>query len=575
MAKMLGRYLLFSLTVLLSVLPATVSIAQEENKLEVLTGQLRQLLGTVGHPAVLNIGGYGLFLTDDTLRFYRQRRFTAAWLTPQELSEQGRRLLAVLRSAAEEGLRPEEYHVDSLEVFVEQLAIFKARDQLADPLLLSRLDILLSDAFLRYAADLNGGRVEAAEVYPQGWRTAPRRADLVQTLQLSLEYGRVVKVLRDMVPVDPGYRRLRDYLAYYRQLAAAGGWPQLPEGPSLDIGQSDWRVPWLQDYLIKSGDLAAEDRSADRVFDEATAAALKRFQQRHGLQTDGVLGPKTLAALNLSVEERIRQIEINLERWRWLPRDLGRRHLVVNIPGFQLEVVEEGQPVLAMPVIVGTDRRRTPVFSARMRYLDFAPYWNVPPTILREDKLPLIKADLNYLAAHHYEIIGRQGNPVQLIGPETIDWEVVKAENFPGMLRQKPGPWNPLGRVKFMFPNRFHVYMHDTPEKYLFEHKRRSFSSGCIRVKQPFELALYLLQEQDGWDDERIEEAMAGKEPLRVPLDESLPVHILYRTAWVDADGRLQFRNDIYQRDAVLYTALRRHNRKTATLVACNPVVLR
>lgn len=333
-------------------------------------------------------------------------------------------------------------------------------------------------------------------------------------------------------------------------------------------------MPWLRQHLIQTGDLAAFNPSMEWEFDEATVDALARFQKRHDLKIDGTLGPETLAALNLSVEERIRQIEINLERWRWLPRNLGQRYLVVNIADFSLEVIEEGEAVLAMPVVVGTDYRRTPVFSSTMRYLDFAPYWNVPHTILKEDKLPLIKKNLNFIASHNYEIVTRRNKLIQPIEPETVDWEGVTAETFPGMLRQKPGPWNALGRVKFMFPNKFHIYLHDTPARHLFDRKRRSYSSGCIRVKRPFDLALYLLQDQEGWDAQRIEEAMEGDETLRILLDDPLPVHILYRTAWVDGEGALQFRNDIYERDAALYTALRRHNRKTGVLVVCGSGIL-
>lgn len=571
---MTKRYALTLLAILFVILTSAFSQAQEPQQADPLTGQLHELLGDSEQPSVLNVGGCGLVLVDETYSFYRQRNFAPAWLSLKGLGEEGQRLRKVLQSAYQEGLRPEEYHVKTIDIFAEQLRIFNGQGKPLDPLHLARLDILLTDAFFRYAGDVADGRVEAAKVYSNEWRPVSPAFDLVEVLQLSLEYGQAVEALQDLLPDDPGYRNLRKYLAAYRRLAADGGWPQLPDGPVVRPGDSDWRIPWLQQHLIQTGDLPAFSRTADWVFDEAAAEALTRFQERHDLKADGVLGPETLAALNMSVEERIRQIEINLERWRWLSRDLGQRHLAVNIADFSLEVVEDGEAVLAMPVVVGTDYRRTPVFSARLRYLDFAPYWNVPQTILREDKLPLIKADLNFLESHHYEIVAKRKREVELIDPKTIDWEGVTAEAFPGMLRQRPGPWNALGRVKFMFPNKFHVYLHDTPERHLFDRKRRSFSSGCIRVQRPFELAFYLLQNQEGWDAESVEEAMAAEETYRVLLEEQVPVHILYRTAWVDREGRLQFRDDIYQRDAVLYTALRRHNRKTAVLVACSDGIL-
>ena len=191
-----------------------------------------------------------------------------------------------------------------------------------------------------------------------------------------------------------------------------------------------------------------------------------------------------------------------------------------------------------------------------MKYLVFAPYWTVPPTIFRQDKWPLIKADRNYLKAHHYEIVAWGKDPNRVIDPASLNWKTLTAENFPGMLRQKPGPWNPLGKVKFMFPNAYHVYLHDTPSQHLFGEQQRTFSSGCIRIARPLELAVYLLEGQQGWDRERIEKEMAGSKPYSVRLKRPVPVHILYRTAWVDAQGRLQFRNDVYQRDAKLQAAL-------------------
>jgi murein L,D-transpeptidase YcbB/YkuD len=278
-----------------------------------------------------------------------------------------------------------------------------------------------------------------------------------------------------------------------------------------------------------------------------------------------VLGPKTLAALNVSVEARIRQIELNLERWRWLPKDLGGCYIMVNIAGFELAVMEGTDIVMTMPVVVGTAYRKTPVFSARMNHLIFAPYWNVPPTILREDKLPKIKADPGYVQRQHFEIVrGTEENPT-FLDPWNIPWRKVTAATFPGHLRQTPGPWNALGRVKFMFPNAFDVYLHDTPDKHLFVRDARTFSSGCIRIQKPLDLAQYLLEEQ-GWDRDRILAAMARSKPLRVELVRSLPVHVLYWTAWVDAEGILQFRDDIYLRDLDLDRALNRRRAEPGRL---------
>ena len=302
---------------------------------------------------------------------------------------------------------------------------------------------------------------------------------------------------------------------------------------------------------MKTGDLEQANITS-HVYDRTTREATRSFQSRHGLVDDGVIGPKTLATLNVSVEERIRQIELNLERWRWMPKSLGKRHIRVNVADFSLEVIEAGETVMQMPVIVGTQYRKTPVFSARMTYLEFAPYWTVPPTILREDKLPKIKRRLDYLEEKHFRIISRADRKI-IIDPLEIDWATVRADNFPGLLRMEPGPWNPLGRVKFMFPNRFNVYLHDTNETYLFGNNIRSFSSGCIRVKDPQALAAYLLEQKLG--QERLQELLSATVPEQIPI-EPLSVHIQYWTAWVDQDSLIHFRPDVYFRDLDLEVAL-------------------
>lgn len=263
-----------------------------------------------------------------------------------------------------------------------------------------------------------------------------------------------------------------------------------------------------------------------------------------------MLGPLTQIELNRPVEERIRKIQVNLQRWRTDSRNFGERFLRVNIAAFRLDVVELGEVVMTMPVVVGTPYRKTPNFSAQMKYLEFAPYWYVPRTILREDKLPVIKRDPGWLASHHYEILSWRGKTERLIDPYKVNWSKIEADNFPGALRQRPGPWNPLGRVKFMFPNRYAVYLHDTDSPQLFERDNRLFSSGCIRIQRPLDLAQYLLASLDDWDCIRIIEAMDSGTTQKVKLPEPVPVHLLYWTAWIDSDGLIQYRNDIYQRDA-------------------------
>ncbi len=281
---------------------------------------------------------------------------------------------------------------------------------------------------------------------------------------------------------------------------------------------------------------------------------MRRFQKWHGLAVDGVVGPATLAALNVSVEKRIRQIEVNLERWRWLPQELGARHILVNIAGFELNVIENGQPVMTMRVVMGKEERPTPVFSGALTYLVVCPYWQVPSTIAVKDKLPQIRKDPGYLTRKKIKVF--QGG--EAINPRTINWSEVTAKNFNYRFRQDPGPKNALGRVKFVFPNPFSVILHDTPDRELFTRNVRTFSSGCIRVEKPIELAEYVMHGDPQWTREKILATINKWVERTVWLPEPIPVHLLYFTAWVDAEGMTHFRDDIYGRDKRLDEALRK-----------------
>jgi murein L,D-transpeptidase YcbB/YkuD len=523
---------------------------------ELIAGHIGRLLQSSAGASEITLDEVTVPVHEDLGRFYRKRSFRPAWLDGGQVSATAVEWSALLQGVAAEGLEPVEYHAETLVIALEQARLTQAYGGTCQPAGLARLDVLLSDAFLRYASHLLGGRIDPGRLYADEWQVDASAAQALTVLEKVLQSGKIGPVLDRLVPFHTGYRRLAGYLDYYRRLARAGGWPALPDGEVVRPGESDVRVPLLRHYLVLTGDLDLNRQSASARLDEATVAALKRFQQRHGLHADGVLGQATLGQINVPLAERLRQIALNLERCRWLPDDREGRYLQVDITDFSLSLFDEGRRITRMPVVVGTSFRRTPVFSALLTYLVFAPYWNVPPTILRQDKLPLIKADPSYLTTHHYQIVAWGKDPNRLLDPDAIDWKTVSADSLPGMLRQKPGPWNPLGRVKFVFPNAFHVYLHDTPQRHLFREDQRTFSSGCIRIARPLELADWLLRGQKGWDRKRVRQAMQGTQPLHVRLAQPLPVHILYRTAWVDAQGKLQFRADVYRHDAQLQAAL-------------------
>jgi len=518
---------------------------------EETSAQIAALLASRSAAVVPVIGVTHLLSHDQLAELYEKRDFQPVWMHGWQLKNDAQVLMNQLRGAGLHGLCGNDYLLMELEGLFAIHEDFSRHNLPLAPENRAVLDLFLSQAFLTFATHMVEGQVDPALTHVD-WRARRRKADLVKLLDYATANGRMEQVLDGLLPPHAEYRQLVTALSQYQVLSALGGWPRIPSGPAIRPGYRDGRLPQLKELLVKTGDLVTPASDSDH-YDPETVAAVRVFQTRHGLVDDGVIGAKTLAALNVSVEERIRQIELNLERWRWMPKDFGKRHIRVNVADFKLQVVDEGAPVLEMPVIVGTQYRKTPVFSARMTYLEFAPYWTVPPTILREDKLPLIKRNPDYLAEKHFRIVAR-GDEEVFIDPQTIDWQKIEAEDFPGLLRMDPGPWNPLGTVKFMFPNRFNVYLHDTNEAYLFERNVRSFSSGCIRVERPRELARLLLERELG--PAMLEDLFASPEPVQVPIA-PLPVHIQYWTAWVDSDGRVNFRPDVYYRDLDLEVALK------------------
>jgi Uncharacterized protein conserved in bacteria len=347
-------------------------------------------------------------------------------------------------------------------------------------------------------------------------------------------------------PTQDLYVGLKRELARYRAAAASARWPTIAAGQALTAGMSDARVPVLRARLIASGDLAAADASDSLTYDSALESAVKVFQQRMGLQDDGVAGSGTIAELNVPLADRIRQLRVNLDRGRVLLRDLPDEFVVVNIAGFTAHMVRAGKFVWSGRVQVGKPYRRTPIFRSQLGYVVFNPTWTVPPGIIEKDILPAAKRDPGSITRKGLKVLDANGRELD---PGSIDWSRFKSGHIPYTLRQDPGPSNALGRVKLMFPNPYFVYLHDTPSQALFERAERSFSSGCVRVERALELTQLVLNDQERWNDESIARVLASGESRNVTLRKSIPVLLTYWTAWVDPQGRTQFRRDIYGQD--------------------------
>jgi L,D-transpeptidase YcbB len=492
---------------------------------------------------------------DSLTRFYEHRAFRPVWLCDEGLLPHAEALVQVIRHAERDGIRAAGYHLSSIEQLMAELKSRDAQGLPGSPVPWVDLELLLSDAFFMYGSHVLTGQIDPRAV-KEVWFADRTRLDLVTVLQEASETNRVAALLHTLHPTHGGYARLRNALASYRDMSARGGWPVIPDGPKLQKGDRGPRVTALRHRLLVTADVDRASDPVDDVFDAALEQGIQRFQERHGLEADGVVGASTLTALNVPAEVRVRQIELNLERWRWLPQDLGERYILVNIANFGLDVVEHGQSVLAMKVVVGRPARRTPFFSADMTHLVLSPHWYVPPSIAIQDKLPLIRRNPGYVARQNFKLFRAGEGGVSRVDPMSVDWSAVSARNFPYRLRQDPGPRNALGRVKFMLPNPYHVYLHDTPSRELFAKAERAFSSGCIRLEKPIELAEYLLRDDPRWSRQNILAASEKGTEQAVRLPTTIPVHLLYWTAWAGDDGVVHFRKDLYERDKVLDQAL-------------------
>ena len=517
--------------------------------------QLKSRIEAVGRVPSMTVRSDIIGALDSLVRFYEYRGFRPLWIGDEGLLPQADALLQVISQAEREGIKPTVYHLSRIEQLVAELGRRDAHDQSQNLRSWVDLELLLTDAFFMYGSHVLTGQIDPRDL-KEVWFGERSQVNLGTAIQQASETDRVAEFLQNLRPTHAGYAALQKTLASYRDIAARGGWPVIPDGPKLQRGDHGPRVAALKNRLLLTSDLDQASAAVDDVFDPALVRGLQRFQERHGLDADGAVGTSTLTALNVPAEARVRQIELNMERWRWLPQTLGERSILVNIANFALDVVEHGRSVLAMRVVVGKPARRTPFFSADMTYLVLNPHWHVPPTIAIEDKLPLIRRDPGYVSRQHFKLFRHGEGGVTRVDPMSVDWSSVSARNFPYQLRQDPGPRNALGRVKFMLPNPYHVYLHDTPARELFAKTERAFSSGCIRLENPMELAEYLLRDDPQWSRQKIVTSSKREAEQVVHLPARIPVHLLYWTAWANEDGVVHFRKDIYDRDKVLDKAL-------------------
>lgn len=457
-------------------------------------------------------------------------------------------LLEALEEAEAHALPAARYGLAHLRARVEE-----ARS--LDPTRRAALEVDLTRALTRYAGDLAAGLLVPQEVDGE-IHVFPERPEPEEIVAEALAAPDLGRWLARQAPQDAGYDKLREVYARLGREVRAGGWrATLSEGGALRPGDSGERVAQLRARLAELGD-PAQATERPELYDDALEEAVRDFQERHGLNTDGIVGPKTFAALGANAGWRLRQAAVNLERMRWAQsEDLGPLRIEVNLADFRMRLYRDGEVALESRVVAGQRRHRTPEFSDTMDHLVVNPTWHVPRSIATQEILPMLKEDPEYLARENMRLVAADGGPVP-DRPAEHDWSQYDRGFFPYRIKQRPGSANALGRVKFMFPNRFSIYLHDTPAKRLFQRDARAFSHGCVRVEKPYELAHMLLEPQLEDPERTFARWLAAGSERYVTLERPIPVRITYRTAWVDEQGRAQFRDDIYGRDAEVWAAL-------------------
>lgn len=479
--------------------------------------------------------GVGMTLDKATQRFYEDRDFEPAWNDPKKFEK----LLIGLRGMSEDGLDPEDYAYSRIITAREQL---KTNDT---ALARATLDVLATRAFIHALFQLNRGKLDPDDLTP---RTIDAPAELKRILD-GINRGFILETFDLARPSSVHYAALRKALATFRDLEQAGGWPEVPEGPTLKLGMVDPRVQILVKRLIIGGYLAPETLVTDDIYDRVIVDAVKSFQTDYYLEPDGAMGAATRNALNIPVSQRIDQLRVNLERARQLLESAKGEFVLVDIAGYKVSYYRDDKPVWQSRVQVGKPFRQTPEFQSKITYITINPTWTVPPTILKNDVLPKVRANIGYLAANHMRVLNSKG---QEISASSVNWNNPRGV----IIRQDAGPWGALGQVAIRFPNPYAVYLHDTPNQALFDKAQRDFSSGCIRTERPFELVHLLFRAEDEAAQKVISDAVASGKTQTMTLPKPIPLMMIYWTVDIRENGRVTFRPDIYKRDPKILSGL-------------------
>ncbi len=524
---------------------------------------------------------------DQVRSMYQKFNYRTIWFHHYDITDAGRTLIQAIKESAADQSSDYPYHVDEI--------LYQLQTMQTVPSAVTGVDLLLTDAFIGYASDALSGKLvpnQNEPDHPAILKTSSRtqeqpinahnqiKLDTVTTLENKLAPESLLPLIQnELTPRHQGYLKLRKALNNYFNIAQAGSWETLTLGKDLKMGDSDPQISKLELRLSLLGDdfnhkfkrvqtrnfleSASRDfntplnhptnspNTQQNYFDLSLSDSLKHFQTRHGLPPNGVLDDETRKRLNITPDQRIKQIAINMKRWRYLPEQLGDRYVMANMANYNLEVVDHGKTTLEMDIIIGRESRRTPILVQNLRTLVLNPSWSVPPRIAKEKYLPKARKNPNYLNTQNIEVVRGFGSKRKVIDPFDLDWDTLNLKKFPYRLEQKPGRKNSLGEVKFPLNNDFAIYLHDTASPKLFNRSMRALSSGCVRVEKPRQLTEELLKYNPGWDGKRIARAHRNKKTMYVGLKQETPVYLMYWTVWVDKHGTVQFRDDVYQRDTL------------------------
>lgn len=482
-----------------------------------------------------------------TLAYYNSNNYAPAWIGKDSGLGLADTLASIIKYCYLDGLDTGFYQYSLIKTLLTDSVRGWIKCHRYEPI--AELDILLTDVFITYAVNQYAGFIHSEDNNVE-WKNHIEDITPADSLQKAITCKNVRNILSHFYCGHPAYTRLKKTLALYLDIKRRGGWLQLPEQTKLRKGDTGAIVSMLRDRLFITGDIkACIVKPGVQKYDEAMVAAVKKTELRYGLDTDGIAGKQLIKAMNVSVDERITQLALNMERWRWQQHFINQPFIMVNIAGFNMDVMDSNKTTLSMNIMVGKPYTRTPLFHAKMTYLVINPWWDVPPKIAKNEILPAIQKDTSYITKNHIKIFSDWTKNAREIPSDSIKWNLISVSAFDYKLRQLPGEWNALGRVKFMFPNQYDVYLHDTPRKDLFAREVRTFTHGCIRVEKPLELATYLLHDITRWTKDSIIEAIDSNVQQTVVLPKPIDVYVCYWTTWVDDDGLVYFRPDIYNYD--------------------------